>query len=326
MQIFHSIEEIPTNFRPSVVTVGNFDGVHRGHQAVIAEVIERAHDLNAYSVAVSFDPHPVRILRPEVLLRLITPLDHKLDLLAQTRIEAVLILPFTNALSRLTAREFAHKILAEALGAVEVHEGRNFRFGAGALADVNELAALGEELHFKVRVHPSTMRRGAVVSSSAVRAAISDGNMRAARQLLGRPFEIFSMPAAGRGYGSRYTVPTINLAPYNELLPANGVYITCLEVNGEIFPSVTNVGNRPTFGRKSFAVESHILDFHPISLDETTHLQLRFLDRIRAEIEWPSPEALKDQIARDVARARHYFGLYEAVAGEPSSQTEVPGS
>ncbi|HVC91177.1 MAG TPA: riboflavin biosynthesis protein RibF [Acidobacteriaceae bacterium] len=326
MQIFHSIDEIPTNFRPSVVTIGNFDGVHRGHQAVIAEVIARARDLNAYSVAVTFDPHPIRILRPEVPLRLITLLDQKLGLLAQTGVGYVLVLPFTNTLSRLTAREFAHKILAEALGAVEVHEGENFRFGAGARAGVNELAILGEELRFQVRVHPPTTRRGTVVSSSAVRAAIADGNMRAARQLLGRPFEIFARPAAGRGYGSRYTVPTINLAPYKELLPANGVYITCLEVNGEIFPSVTNAGNRPTFGKESFAVESHILDFHPISLDETTHLQLRFLDRIRDEIEWPSPEALKEQIARDVARARHYFGLHEAVAGEPSSQTEIPES
>ena len=139
--------------------------------------------------------------------------------------------------------------------------------------------------------------------------------MRAARQLLGRPFEIFSAPAAGRGYGSRYTVPTINLAAYHELLPANGVYITCLESNGEQFESVTNVGNRPTFGEESFAVESHILDFHPISLNETTQIQIRFLDRIRAEIAWPSPQALKEQIGRDVAHTRHYFALYHALSG-----------
>ena len=153
------------------------------------------------------------------------------------------------------------------------------------------------------------------MSSSVVRAAIAAGNMRAARQLLGRPFEIISSPAPGRGYGSRYTVPTINLAPYNELLPANGVYITCLEVHGEQFESVTNVGNRPTFGEESFAVETHILDFHPIALDESTQLRLRFLDRIRPEIEWPSPQALKEQIGRDVARARHYFALYHAISG-----------
>ncbi len=324
MQIFHSIEDVPADFAPSVVTIGNFDGVHRGHQAVFAELIDRAHALQAHPVAVTFEPHPVRILRPLVPLRLITPLDHKLSLLARTGIDAVLVLPFTHALSRLTAEEFAQRILADVLGAVEVHEGENFHFGAGAHADVNELAALGEELKFRVRVHPPTMRRGVVVSSSAARAAIAEGNMREARQLLGRPFEIFSTPARGRGYGSRYSVPTINLAPYSELLPANGVYITCLEVNGQGFPSVTNVGNRPTFGPESFAVESHILDFHPISMDEATHLGLRFLDRLRAEVEWPSAEALKEQIARDVHRARHYFRLYEAVTKVRTSMSKIP--
>lgn len=315
MQIFHSIEEIPSDFGPSVVTIGNFDGVHRGHQAVIAEVIQRARTLHVCSVAVTFDPHPVRIVRPQIPLRLITPLDQKLDLLAQTGIDAVLILPFTHTLSRLTARQFARTILCDALKAIEVHEGENFRFGADAGADVQELSSLGKEFGFTVHVHSATKRRGTIVSSSVVRAAITAGNMRAARQLLGQPFEIFSTPAPGRGYGSRYTVPTINLTPYKELLPANGVYITCMELDGEQFESVTNVGNRPTFGEESFAVETHILDFHPISLDESTQLRLRFLDRIRAEIEWPSPQALKEQIGRDVARAKHYFELYHALSG-----------
>ena len=319
MQTFHSIEEIPGNFGPSVATVGNFDGVHRGHRAVIKEAIQRARALHARSVAVTFHPHPVRVVRPQTPLRLIGRQEQKLDLLAQTGVDAVLVLPFTQALSRLTAREFARAVLCDALKAVEVHEGENFRFGADAGADVRELSSLGEEFGFKVRVHSPTERRGAMVSSSAVRAAIAAGNMRAARQLLGRPFEILSTPAPGRGYGSRYTVPTINLAPYEELLPANGVYITCLELTGERFGSVTNVGNRPTFGEESFAVETHILDFHPISLDETTQLRLRFLDRIRAEIAWPSPQALKEQIGKDVARARHYFALYRALSG-PSSQ------
>lgn len=315
MQIFRSIEEIPANFGPSVVTVGNFDGVHRGHQDVIADVVVRAHSLHARSVAVTFDPHPVRIVRPQASLRLITQLDQKLSLLAQTGIDAAVVLRFTQALSRLTPKEFARTILSKALGAVEVHEGENFHFGADAGADVGELSVLGKEFGFKVCVHSAIEHRGTIVSSSAVRAAITTGNMRAARQLLGRPFEIFSTPAPGRGYGSRYTVPTINLAPYQELLPANGVYIACLKLNGDQFESVTNVGNRPTFGEESFAVETHILDFHPISLDDTTQLQLRFLDRIRAEIAWPSLETLKAQIQRDVTRARHYFELYHALSG-----------
>jgi len=312
MQVFHSIDEIPAGYGPSVVTIGNFDGVHRGHRAVIAEVIERARALDARSIAVTFDPHPVRVLRPLVPLRLITPTEQKLALLKETGIDAVLILPFTHELSHLTAHEFARTILAEALGAVEVQEGENFRFGAGAEAGVGDLAALGRELGFIARVHQPTLWRGTPVSSSSVREAIQSGNMRAARQLLGRPFSIASTPAPGRGYGSRLTVPTINLAPYAELVPADGVYVTCLEVDGNPFPSVTNVGTRPTFGQPSFAIESYILDFQPIALDQQTPLRLTFLDRLRDEQEWPSPQVLKQQIGRDVARARHYFALCTA--------------
>jgi riboflavin kinase/FMN adenylyltransferase len=314
MQVFRSIAEIPANYGATVVTIGNFDGVHRGHRAVIGEVIERARELHAHSVALTFDPHPARVLRPEIPLRLITPLNEKLALLAQTGIDAVLVLPFTHELSRLPARQFASEILLGALGAVEVQEGENFRFGADARADVNDLATLGRELGFDACVHRPTLWRGTAVSSSGVREAIAKGNMRAARQLLGRPFEIVSTPAAGRGYGARYTVPTINLAPYPELVSAHGVYITCLEVSGERFQAVTNVGDRPTFGEQSFAIESHILNFHPIALEQGTSLRLRFLDRLREEIDWPSPQALKEQIGRDVARARHYFGLCRAMS------------
>jgi riboflavin kinase/FMN adenylyltransferase len=318
MQIFRSIQEIPAHYGPSVVTVGNFDGVHRGHRTVIANVIDRARELHARSVAVTFDPHPVRVLRPQSGLRLITLPGQKLSLLEQTGIDAVLVLPFTPEMSRWSAQEFASRVLCEALGAVEVQEGENFRFGADAGAGVNDLAALGATLGFQARVHHPTVRYGMEVSSSAVRNAIAQGNMRVARHLLGRPFEIWSSPAPGRGYGSRYTVPTINLADYSELVPANGVYITCIDIDGETFDSVTNVGNRPTFGDPSFAIETHLLNFHPLRLTEHTPIHLRFLDRIRPEKQWTSPEALKQQIALDVARTRRYFALQKALVSSPA--------
>jgi riboflavin kinase/FMN adenylyltransferase len=143
------------------------------------------------------------------------------------------------------------------------------------------------------------------------------------RALLGRSFAILSKPASGRGYGTRYTVPTINLAPYAELLPANGVYITTLTIgtsgSSQTFDAVTNVGNRPTFGADSFTVESHLLNFHPITLDEHTPLTLTFLRRLRPEMRWPNPEALREQIGRDVATARRYFSLCRAVASQRRS-------
>ena len=310
MLIFRSLADVPKNFGPSIVTIGNFDGVHRGHQSVIKELVLRARERNAQAVAVTFEPHPVRVLRPQLPLRLITPLEQKLALLGKdSGLDAVLVLPFTPELSQLSAEEFARAVLHDALGAIEIHEGENFRFGQNADADIQTLAQLGETLGYTVRAHSAQSWRGQPISSSHIRVAIEQGKMRQARHLLGRPFAIESTPAAGRGYGTQMTVPTVNLAAYSDLQPANGVYITCLRVGAECFEAVTNIGNRPTFGADSFAIESHILNFHPMTLDETTPLELQFLDRIRDEIRWSSPEALKAQIALDVARARRYFAL-----------------
>jgi riboflavin kinase / FMN adenylyltransferase len=323
MQIFHQLAEIPANYGPSIATIGNFDGVHRGHQWVIAEVVARARALGIPSIAITFDPHPVRVIRPESAQPLITPLPEKLELLAATGIDAVLILPFTTELSRMTARTFAKEVLEQTLHVKELHEGENFRFGYQAEAGIESLEGLGRELGFSVKVYAPRSIRGQAISSSRVRQLIADGDVSHVRALLGRCFAIRGTPASGRGYGTRYTVPTINLATYPELLPANGVYITTLTIgtgaSSETFDAVTNVGDRPTFGADSFTVESHLLDFHPIALDEQTPLTLTFLQRLRPEIRWPSPEALREQIGRDVAKARRYFSLCQAVDSKPRS-------
>jgi riboflavin kinase/FMN adenylyltransferase len=314
MQIFHSLSDLPASFGPTVATIGNFDGVHRGHQWVIGEVIARAHALNARSLAITFDPHPARVLRPQTALPLITPLATKLDLLRSTRVDATLVLPFTEELSHTSARDFAVQVLHDKLHVIELHEGENFRFGYQAEAGVESLEALGRELGFHVSVYTPRATHGLAVSSSTIRQLVAQGNVSRARALLGRPFTIHSTPASGRGYGTRYTVPTINLAPYSELIPAIGVYITTLTVNGETFDAVTNVGNRPTFGEDSFTIESHLLNFHPIELHQHTPLTLSFLHRLRDEIRWPSPEALREQIGRDVRKAQRYFHLCRKLA------------
>jgi riboflavin kinase / FMN adenylyltransferase len=328
MQIFNQLAEIPADYAPSIATIGNFDGVHRGHQWVIAEVTARARALGLRSLAITFDPHPARIIRPESSLPLITPLSQKLDLLAATGIDAVLVLPFTSELSRMTARNFAKEILQQTLHVKELHEGENFRFGYQAEAGIESLEALGRELGFDVKVYAPRSIRGHAISSSRVRQLIADGDVSQVRALLGRSFAIHSTPASGRGYGTRYTVPTINLAPYPELLPGNGVYITSLTIgtgaSSKTFDAVTNIGNRPTFGEDSFAVESHLLNFHPIALDEHTPLTLTFLQRLRPEMRWPSPEALREQIGRDVARARRYFSLCCRVVGSKLRSADRP--
>jgi riboflavin kinase/FMN adenylyltransferase len=333
MKIFRQLAEIPPDFGPTIATIGNFDGVHRGHCGVIAEVVARAHALGIQSIAITFDPHPARVIRPESSQPLITPLAEKLALLASTGIDAVLILPFTLEFSRTSARTFAADVLQKALHVTELHEGENFRFGYQAEAGIDSLETLGRELGFSVRVYTPQAVRGEAISSSTVRKFIAEGDVSHVRALLGRPFAIASTPASGRGYGTRYTVPTINLAHYAELLPANGVYVTSLTIDAdepgthsETFDAVTNVGNRPTFGADSFAVESHLLNFHPIALDENTPLTLTFLHRLRPEMRWPNPEALREQIGRDVAKAKRYFSLCRAVASKPRSDRPQPAS
>jgi riboflavin kinase / FMN adenylyltransferase len=307
--VFRGLEELPADFAPAVVAIGNFDGVHRGHREILAGAVKEAHERGARAVALTFEPHPEQVLRPASAPRLITPAPERLRLLAATGVDAVLVLRFDRTLAAVEARDFVRTVLVGALKAQGVHEGRSFRFGHGARAGVAELAAFGEEFGFAVHVHNAVRVHGLEVSSSAIRALVAEGDVRRARWMLGRPFSVRSAPARGRGIGTRLLVPTVNLAPYDGLLPFFGVYVTRLCVNGRAFRAVTNVGNRPTFGEASFAVESYILDFEPLDLDEQTTLELEFLMRLRAEMTWPSPEALKTQITIDVGRAKRYFRL-----------------
>jgi riboflavin kinase/FMN adenylyltransferase len=309
MQVFRELEEVPRQLGPTVVSVGNFDGVHVAHQQVVRRMVERAHAIGGKAVAVTFEPHPLRILRPDVAPKLLTPLPLKLQLLEQTGVDAVLVLPFSRDLSLVSAHDFARQVVVDTLHAREVHEGYNFHFGHNAQGNVETLAAFGREMGFDVQTYSELMLRGHHVSSTEIRALIAAGRVDRARALLGRPFSILSNPGRGRGYGTRYTVPTVNLARYDELVPANGVYITRVRINGECFDAVTNVGVRPTFGPDSFAIESHLLNFHEIELLAQTEVELIFLKRLREEIKFDSVEALREQIGRDVKTAQRFFRM-----------------
>ena len=309
MQVFRQLAEIPADFGPTIVSIGNFDGVHRAHRHVLKEIVQRARAASSKSVAVTFEPHPSRILRPDAAFQLLTPTPEKLRLLSETGVDAVLLLPFTRDLSLMTPTEFVREILEKSLHAAEVHEGYNFHFGHKAAGNVEALTELGREMGFGVHVYSEMTLRGEVVSSSHIRTLIREGQVSRARHLLARPFSILSTAGRGRGYGSRYTVPTINLSRYQELVPGNGVYVTRTRVGEECFDSVTNVGNRPTFGADSFAIETHLLNFHPIAVTAATEVELFFFQRLRNEIKFPSPDVLKEQIGRDVKKAMRYFAL-----------------
>ncbi len=309
MQVFHHLEEVPADFGPTVLSVGNFDGVHRAHRYVLEEVVKRGRAIGGRSMVVTFEPHPTRILRPDVAPKLITPLPRKLELLAGTGVDATLVLPFTRDLSLTSARDFAHQILGKRLRAREVHEGENFHFGHHAAGDTRRLMEYGREAGFEVRAYPYMQVRGDKVSSSRIRQLLYEGNVGQARHLLGWVFSLASTPGRGRGYGHKYTVPTINLTRYDDLVPKDGVYVTRTQVNGECFDSVTNVGTRPTFGAESFAIETHLLNFHPLELTAETKVELWFLKRLRNEMKFPSVDELRVQIAKDVKKARRFFSL-----------------
>jgi riboflavin kinase / FMN adenylyltransferase len=311
--VFRSLAEIPAGFGPSVAAIGNFDGVHLGHREILSAVVAEARSLKARAVAITFDPHPEQFLRPALAPKLLTPIDERVRLLTATGIDAVLVLTFDAMLAHMRAHDFVQQVLVEALQVRALYEGGNFRFGHRAEAGVKELAHYGTEFGFALHVHSPVRVHRLEVSSSAIRALVAAGDMKRARWMLGRPFAVRSTQARGRGVGTQLLVPTVNLAAYNGLLPAFGVYVTRLTVAGRCFQGVTNVGNRPTFEDAGFSVETHILNFAPVELSEETSLELEFLLRLRPEIVWPSPEALKAQIFKDVAKAKRYFQLCDRV-------------
>lgn len=312
MRTYTSIEALPPKRPRTVAAIGNFDGVHRGHQEIIRRVLQRARQLDAQAIAVTFEPHPVALLHPERAPKLITPMPMRMRLLEETGLDATVVLPFTRQFSMQSARQFAERVLVRGLRVAEVHEGDTFRFGHDAAAGIRDLQELGKELGFAVVSHGSLQVRGVAVSSSEVRRRVAAGQLSMARALLGRPFGILSSPARGRGVGAKLTAPTINLAVYTELLPPHGVYVTRVRIglgpSALVFNAVTNIGNRPTFDGAGFAVESHLLDGPPpVELDENTPIEVCFLMHLRDERRFPSPEELRAQILRDVARAREYF-------------------
>jgi riboflavin kinase / FMN adenylyltransferase len=307
--VYRTLGEIPAGFGPSIATIGNFDGVHLGHQRILKAVVAEARAGNARAVAVTFDPHPEQFLRPDRAPRLLTPMEERARLLAGTGIDAVVVLPFDNALAHLLPREFVRLVLVDSLRLRSLHEGGNFRFGHRAAAGVKELAEFGAEFGFGVHVHSAVRVHGMEVSSSAVREWIAAGDMSRARWMLGRPFEVRSTPVRDRGVGSKLLVPTVNLAPYAGLLPAYGIYVTRLTIGERCFQGASYIGNRPTFEGAGFSVETHILDFEPIDISEGTPVQVEFLFRLRDDEKFPNPEALKVQIFKDVARAKRYFRL-----------------
>jgi riboflavin kinase/FMN adenylyltransferase len=288
----------------AAVAIGNFDGVHVGHREILRRTVESARAAAAKAVLVTFEPHPAEVLAPGGRPRLLQTRRQKHAALAETGVDAVLVLAFDLALAAVPASEFVDR-LRGALPLVSVHVGAGFRFGAGRDGDVALLRRLGERHGFAVDEVPPVERRGARVSSSRIREAVAAGDVALARELLGRPYAVEGTVVRGEGRGGRLEFPTANLEVDNELLPARGVYVTEADVLGASRPSVTNVGVRPTFDGSRVVVESHLLDFTGDLYGERA--EVRLLARLRDERRFASAAELAEQIGRDRAAAAAWF-------------------
>jgi len=300
MQIWRSLEEITHPPANAVLTIGNFDGLHRGHRHVIDLLRKTAAQVNGAAVALTFDPHPSRVLAPQRASLLLTPMPERIRLLEAAGLDALFVLPFTKELAAWPPEEFVQRVMVERLKIKEVLVGGNFRFGYRQAGNVDLLWQLGAQAGFAVQVIDPIQVRGGLVSSTRIRSLITQGRVSLAARLLGRSYEITGPIVPGRGIGRKQAVPTYNLAPYPELLPKRGVYITT--TNG--VPSVTNIGHNPTFGETELHLESHLLEDPGAP---ATEMRVAFHFRIRDEVKFPSPEALRTRIGKDISKARRYF-------------------
>lgn len=305
----HSAQEWLARFgssrKAAVVTIGNFDGVHLGHQRILAGVLERARATDLMAAVLTFYPHPARILRPDAAPRLLSTLPQRLTAFEAAGMDAALVLKFDAELAKVSAEDFARVYLVETLNARAVMVGGNFRFGHRQAGDVKLLEELGRRQNFEVHVVPPVVTDGVVVSSSAIRQALHEGRVEDAARLLGRPFALEGEIRPGTGQGRKLIVPTLNLTTEQECLPKSGVYATQTVVEGKQYYSATNVGVRPTFDGKRLAIESHLFDFSRILTGGP--MKVCFHARLRDERKFSGPEALKEQVLMDIENSKKYF-------------------
>ena len=294
--------------RGCVATIGNFDGMHVGHQAIIRGVIERAREVGKPSAVITFHPHPLSVVAPDRVPKQILTIAQKEELMREIGVDALLIVPFTHEFSRLTADKFIEEFLVNALQVTEVRIGRDFCFGAGREGNLARLTAAGERFGFAVHGIDDVKIRGMRVSSSIVRDAISKGCMRSVTAALGRTYFVDGRVATGRKLGRKIGFPTVNVDPTNDLYPGSGVYVTTsrFESFDRCFESVTNIGVRPTlYENYAETIESHIFDFDSNVYGDT--VRLYFHELLRREQQFRSALELTNQIRMDIERSRRYF-------------------
>jgi riboflavin kinase / FMN adenylyltransferase len=305
MKIFPGIEHAEIR-RPTVLTLGVFDGLHLGHQAIVRTVVERALLIGATPTLITFDPHPRQVLKPETAPPLLQTFNQKMEGLRLLGIEQVVVLEFNQELAGMFAEDFVQRYIVDALRAREVYLGKGFAFGHERRGNIEMLKWISRQFGFHAAEVPEVQMRGRRISSTMIRMLLKAGRVNLARRMLGRPYGIEGVVTQGRGIGRKFLFPTANLELQNRVLPADGVYVTLALVDGIWRRSVTNIGKRPTLGAEAESkVETHLIDFDDDLYGRT--IRVRVLHRLRGEKKFSGIDELRAQIARDRKRAVRYF-------------------
>jgi riboflavin kinase/FMN adenylyltransferase len=311
MGVIFSLEEIKKPFKNPVLTIGNFDGVHRGHLGLFAKVKERAKAIGGQSVVMTFEPHPAKVMRPGNWPLLITPTEQKLELMEQAGMDVVLCVAFDRAFAAISAEDFVKKILVAKIGIKEMVVGYDYTFGYQRQGNLELLRNIGQELGFLVHVIGPIEIDHIPVSSTSIRQLLQAGQIKAAKDQLGRDFQISGKVVQGQGRGKKLLgFPTANLDWAGALYPKPGVYAVRVLLEGRTYYGVTNIGTNPTFENEVLSIETHIFDFALNIVDKT--IRLEFVERIRDEKKFQNIKELSNQIALDIRRAKEILGLKEA--------------
>ena len=306
MTVISDIDLLEKPLKNPVLTIGNFDGVHKGHLVLFNKVKEKARSIAGQSAVITFDPHPTKIMRTGKTPKLITPTQQKLKLIDNAGINVIFCIPFTRKFAAISARDFVRKILVDKIGIKEIVVGYDYTFGHDREGNIQFLKEMGDQLGFGVTVVEPVFNDNSLVSSTSIRNLVQEGNMSEAKKLLGRDYQICGTVVSGKNRGGRILgFPTANLELIDELTPKVGVYAVRVLIDNQIHNGLTNIGYDPTFGDGPFSVETHILDFSKDLLDKT--IRINFIKRLRNEQPFKTVKDLADQIGNDIIRAREIF-------------------
>jgi riboflavin kinase/FMN adenylyltransferase len=307
MTIFYDLKQLEKPLKNPVLTIGNFDGVHKGHMALFERVKEKSRAIHGQSSVMTFDPHPIKVMKPGNGPFLITPTEQKLKLIDAAGIDIIFCIPFTRQFASISARDFVQNILVEKIGIKELVVGYDYTFGHNREGNIELLKEMGTLSGFAVDVLEQVSVDNTLISSTSIRHLVEQGNLSEARRLLGRDYQICGTVIKGKNRGARLLgFPTANLKLIDELTPRLGVYAVKVLINDKTYDGLTNIGYNPTFDNGQFSVETHILDFSEDLLGKT--IRVNFIERLRDEKTFASIEDLSEQIGKDVIRARKLFG------------------